>query len=133
MDIRWQRRFNNFKKAFIQLREAVEIEHYSSLEKEGLIQRFEYTYELAWKTLKDFLEHKGNEGILGSRDAIKLAFQLGIIEDGEAWMRMIKSRTLTSHTYDEETANEIATAVKEDYFKLFDRLLIRLEEEQAND
>ena len=67
MDIRWQQRFNNFKKAFIQLKEAVEIEHYSSLEKEGLIQRFEYTYELAWKTLKDFLEYRGNEGILGSR------------------------------------------------------------------
>jgi nucleotidyltransferase substrate binding protein (TIGR01987 family) len=133
MDIRWKQRLSNFNRAFIQIKEAVEVEHYSSLEKEGLIQRFEYTFELAWKTLKDFLEYKGNEGILGSRDAIKLAFKLGIIEDGEAWMRMIKSRTLTSHTYDEETANEIATAVKEEYFPLFEQLLSRLLKEQASD
>lgn len=72
-----------------------------------MIQAFEYTYELAWNVLKDFLGYKGQTDIYGSRDAIRSSFRLGLIEDGERWMDMYISRTKTSHTYNEETAAEV--------------------------
>ena len=128
-DIRWQQRFNNFKKAFSQFEKAVDLENYSDLEREGLIQRFEYTYELAWNTIKDFLEEQGYRDITGSKDAIKKAFQTGLIQDGDLWMNMITSRSLTSHTYNEETAEEIAESIKDEYFDQFQKLINRFEEE----
>jgi len=130
--IRWQQRFSNYKKALQQLGEAVALSNtreLSDLEKQGLIQAFEYTHELAWSTLKDFLEHKGQKDIYGSRDASRKAFQLGIIEDGEVWMDMIQSRNKTSHTYNRETAEEIVTAVTTHYYELFISLAEKLEEQ----
>lgn len=79
----------------------------SELEEQGLIQAFEYTYELAWNTIKDFYEHQGETGIQGSRDAIRLAFRRKLIAHGDVWMRMIQSRALTSLTYNEDTAQDI--------------------------
>lgn len=81
-------------------------EEFTDLEREGLIQRFEYTYELAWNTMKDYLEDQGYRDITGSKDTVKQAFQSGLITDGETWFDMIESRKLTSHTYDEETAEK---------------------------
>jgi nucleotidyltransferase substrate binding protein (TIGR01987 family) len=130
MDIRWLQRFINFKKTFRQLKDAVEMEGYTDLEREGLIQRFENTYDLAWKTMKDFLENKGYTNIIGSKDATREAFQAGLIIDGEAWMEMLESRNLTSHTYDEETAEKISEKVKAGYYYLFEKLFERLEKEQ---
>lgn len=130
-DIRWVQRFNNYKKALKQLQDAMELmeeRELSILEKQGVVQAFEYTHELAWKTLKDFLESKGNTGIYGSRDATKKAFLLDLIEDGEVWMQMIKSRNLTSHTYDESTADDIVTLVKDLYFKQFEKLKMKMEQ-----
>ncbi len=130
-DIRWIQRFNNYKKALKQLQDAVELmkeRELSILEKQGVIQAFEYTHELAWKTLKDFLEDRGNTDIYGSRDATKKAFSLGLLEDGETWMQMIKSRNLTSHTYDESTADGIISLVKDLYFDQFEKLKIKMEE-----
>lgn len=130
-DIRWIQRFNNYKKALKQLEEAVELmekRELSNLEKQGVIQSFEYTHELAWKTLKDFLESRGNTNIFGSRDATKEAFTLGLIENGEAWMQMIKSRNITSHTYDEGTANEIIALIKDLYFEALEELRIKMDE-----
>ena len=130
--IRWQQRFSNYKKALQQLGEAVALSNtreLSDLEKQGLIQAFEYTHELAWSTLKDFLEHKGQKDIYGSRDASRKAFQLGIIEDGEVWMDMIQSRNKTSHTYNRETAEEIVNAVTTRYYELFISLAEKLEEQ----
>jgi len=130
--IRWQQRFSNYKKALQQLGEAVALSNtreLSDLEKQGLIQAFEYTHELAWSTLKDFLEHKGQKDIYGSRDASRKAFQLGIIEDGEVWMDMIQSRNKTSHTYNRETAEEIVNAVTTHYYELFISLAEKLEEQ----
>lgn len=121
-DIRWQQRFANYQKALSQLRKFIAKGELSELEEQGLIKSFEYTYELAWNTLKDFLEFKGQSGIYGSRDAIRKAFQLGIIEDGEGWMDMLKSRNKTSHTYNEETAREVNRAVLTVYYELFRRL-----------
>lgn len=131
-DIRWQQRFSNYKKALQQLGEAVALSknrELSDLEKQGMIQAFEYTHELAWTTLKDFLEFKGQRDIYGSKDASRKAFQLNIIEDGEGWMDMIQSRNKTSHTYNKETAEEIVTAVTTSYFMLFLRLEEKLSEQ----
>lgn len=130
-DIRWIQRFNNYKKAFKQIQEAVELmkeRELTTLEKQGVIQAFEYTHELAWKTLKDFLENKGNRDIYGSKDATRKAFALGLIEDGEIWMQMIKSCNLTSHTYDESTADEVIAIIKGLYFEQFQRFEVDMEE-----
>jgi nucleotidyltransferase substrate binding protein (TIGR01987 family) len=109
-DIRWQQRLRNFCKAFAQLDEAValmQVRELSRLEKQGVIQAFEYSYELAWNTLKDFLIWQGIEGITGSRDTIREAFSKGLIEEGQGWMNMLADRNRTSHTYNEETAEAI--------------------------
>ena len=116
--IRWQQRFSNYNKALQQLGNAVALSgerELSDLEKQGMIQTFEYTHELAWTTLKDFFEYKGQKDIYGSSDASRKAFQFGVVEDGEGWMDMIQSRNKTSHTYNRETAEEIVTAVTASY------------------
>jgi len=131
-DIRWQQRFSNYKKALHQLGEAVALSksrELSDLEKQGMIQTFEYTHELAWTTLKDFLEFKGQRDIYGSKDASRKAFQLNIVEDGECWMDMIQSRNKTSHTYNKETAEEIVAAVTTSYYMLFLNLEEKLGEQ----
>lgn len=130
-DIRWQQRFKNFSKAFIQLEKAVKLGSYTDLEREGLIQRFEYTYELAWKTLQDFLEFTGYVDVKGPRPVIEQAFKNGIIEDGNGWMAMKKSRELTSHTYNEDTANAIAAAIISRYYPVFQSLIAKLEAERS--
>jgi nucleotidyltransferase substrate binding protein (TIGR01987 family) len=118
-DIRWIQRFNHFTKALGQLKKFIRKGKLNELEEQGLIQAFEYTYELAWNTLKDYLEEQGETEIHGSRDALRLAFQRGLIEEGETWMNMVRSRTLTSHTYNEEIAKQIANAVTQQYFTQF--------------
>jgi len=130
-DIRWIQRFNHFTKALTQLQEAVALaqqRRLSKLEEQGLIQAFEFTHELAWNTLKDFLESRGVQNLYGSKDSTREAFKAGLIENGEAWMDMIQSRNLTSHTYDEATAAQIASAIRNTYFAEFDTLHIKLEE-----
>lgn len=136
MDVRWHQRFENYCKALGQLNEAIEImneKQLSNLEKQGVIQSFEYTHELAWKTLKDFLLSRGTVDLFGSRDVVRESFQLGLIENGEIWMEMIKSRNLTSHTYNETTADEIITLIHDHYFSefvlLYDKLLSQKEKE----
>jgi len=118
-DIRWKQRFSNYQKALSQLKKFIDKGALNELEEQGLIQAFEYTYELAWNVMKDFFEYQAEEGIRGSRDAIMLAFNRGLIQNGDLWMDMIKSRIKSSHTYNEETANEIATKIINDYFLLF--------------
>ncbi|MCQ3936743.1 MAG: nucleotidyltransferase [Chloroflexi bacterium] len=130
-DIRWIQRFNHFTKALAQLREAVSLAQerpLSKLEEQGLIQAFEFTHELAWNTLKDFLEERGVQNLYGSKDATREAFKTGLIENGEAWMDMIQSRNLTSHTYDETTAAQIASAIRVTYHGEFEALRTKLEE-----
>lgn len=126
-DSRWRQRLQNLHRAFEQLEAAVGLPAYSSLERQGLIQCFEYTYELAWNTLKDFLADQGDPDVLGSRDAIRKAFKLGLITDGEAWFEMIRDRTLTVHTYHEATADRVATHIRERYYPLFRALITRLD------
>lgn len=136
-DIRWEQRFSNFIKAMDKLRQSVEyIRHtiideenpiedeslgfvLSEMIKEGLIQRFEYTHELAWKVMKDYAEYQGNSTVGGSRDASREAFELQLISNGELWMDMIGSRNKTSHTYNEGTANEIYAKILNEYYPAF--------------
>ncbi len=128
-DIRWQQRFVNFNKAFSQLERFVQKEDLTEMEGQGLIKAFEYTYELAWKTLQDLLKEKGYISIIGPKPVIEQSFQDGYISDGKAWMAMHKSRNLTSHTYDETTAQEIIMGIRNSYYYLFSDLRIKLEEE----
>jgi nucleotidyltransferase substrate binding protein (TIGR01987 family) len=130
-DIRWIQRFNNFIKALSQLEEAVRLAKQrplTKLEEQGLIQAFEFTHELAWKTLKDFLDSRGVQDLYGSKDVTRTAFQTGLIVNGEAWMGMIQSRNLTSHTYDEATAAQIASAILNIYYGEFEKLRIKMDE-----
>jgi len=126
-DIRWEQRFANYRKALAQLQKFIDKGELSELEKQGLIKAFEYTYELGWKTLQDFLEFSGQTDIYGSRDVTRKAFELNLIEDGEGWMDMLQSRNLTSHTYREEVAEEICRQITELYFSLLTRLKAKLE------
>jgi len=126
-DIRWIQRFNHFKKALNQLTKFIEKGKLNELEQQGVIQSFEYTYELAWNTLKDYFEHQGETGIHGSRDAFRLAFKRGLIEDGETWMDMIESRALTTHTYNEDIAKAIANNIFNRYFSEFQTLRTKME------
>jgi len=129
-DIRWQQRFSNYKKALSQLQDAVELaeqRELTPLEKQGVIQAFEYTHELAWKTLKDFLEYKGpTDTVFGSKDATRQAFSYELIINGEDWMQMVKSRNLTSHTHNEETVEEIVNLVLNTYIFRFEELAEKL-------
>lgn len=125
-DIRWQQRFSNYQKALMRLSEAVDVLNSQdivnvlelTLLKEGLIQRFEYTHELAWKVMKDYLEYQGYVDIRGSRDAIRKSLELNIISD-RRWMSTIEARNLTSHNYDDATAENIYGEIIEVYYPLF--------------
>ena len=130
-DIRWHQRLINFNRAFEQLERFLKREKLNEMERQGLIKAFEYTYELSWKTLQDLLKEKGYTEILGPKPVIKQSFQDGYISDGKNWMRMHVSRNLTSHTYDEETAEEIIKDIKNLYFSLFKKLKTKLEKERT--
>lgn len=121
-DIRWQQRLQNFKSAFKQLESAVILSNQkklSDLEKQGMIQAFEFTHELAWNVIKDYFEYQGNPNITGSRDASREAFQKKLITNGDVWMEMIKSRNQTSHTYNKNVADEIVQKISTQYFQAF--------------
>jgi nucleotidyltransferase substrate binding protein (TIGR01987 family) len=124
-DIRWKQRFSNYLKALQQLTYAVglaEKRELTDLEKQGLIQGFEFTHELAWKVLKDFLENQGISNLIGSKDAVRSAFKNGLIENGDVWMTMILDRNRTSHTYDLEISEEIATRILANYYPEFQKM-----------
>lgn len=124
-DIRWQQRLANFRKALLQLDEAMQLmqqRDLSKLEKQGVIQGFEYSYELGWNTLKDFLVWQGIEGIVGSRDTIREAYSKGLVSDGQGWMRMLTDRNRTSHTYNEETAEAILSNIRQQHHALLKEL-----------
>lgn len=118
-DIRWQQRFANFRKALAQLTRFMDQENLNEMEIQGLIQSFEYNFELSWNTIKDFYEYQGETGIQGSRDAFRTGIERGLLSNGEDWMQMIRSRSLTVHTYSEAAAKEIALAIRSTYYPLF--------------
>ena len=121
-NLRWQQRFANFDRALARLEQACELaeqRQLSQLEQQGLIKAFEFTQELGWKVMKDYLEHQGLNSIIGSRDAIRLACQNSLITDGELWMATIASRNLSSHTYDESSMEELMEKIIEHYLAIF--------------
>jgi nucleotidyltransferase substrate binding protein (TIGR01987 family) len=127
-DIRWKQRFNNYIKAFQTLVAAVELartRELTPLEQQGLIQSFEFTHELAWNVLKDYLEEKGITGLIGSKDATRAAFKAGLIEQGEDWMKMIVDRNRTSHTYDPQVAQAVAENILERFYPAFEKMAKR--------
>lgn len=158
-EIRWKQRFNNLEKAFLKLQRGLELfdfdsfqekkndlrenldqenEHYLmveleqlDLEREGIIQRFEYTYELFINTVKDFLSYHGEpkESFKGSRAILSLALEKGIIEDHDNWRKMVQSRNDTSHTYNEEVADEVTENIIHLYFPLMKQLYAYLKTE----
>lgn len=124
-DVRWKQRFNNYLKAFQTLVEAVELarrRELSKLEQQGLIQSFEFTHELAWNVLKDYLENKGITDLIGSKDATRVAFKNGLIEQGEVWMNMIEARNKTTHTYDLEIAQAVSDDILKRFYPAFERM-----------
>lgn len=128
---RWHKRLNSFERALTQLENAVGLmktRSLSDLEKQGMIQAFEFTHELAWNLMKDYLVWQGFSDIAGSRDATREAFANGLIADGETWMAMIQSRNLTSHTYNQHTANLIVDATATVYAPLFRSFLVKMQE-----
>ena len=144
-DIRWLQRFSNYKKALRKLEDSVDYvtnhitkesldtgEEFGLIQidliKQGLIQSFEFTHELAWNVIKDYVHYQGNQSVRGSRDATREGFSMGLIEDGDVWMEMIRSRNQTSHTYDEETADEIFNKIINDYLDAFVSFKEKMEE-----
>ena len=125
-DVRWVQRLDNYSKALEQLTRFIARGELNEFEEQGLIQSFEYTYELAWNTLKDLFEEQGETNLTGSRDVFRLAFRRGLVENGEAWMDMIKSRGLTVHTYNAKIAESIAITIRQAYYPEFVKLAAQL-------
>jgi nucleotidyltransferase substrate binding protein (TIGR01987 family) len=128
LDVRWKQRFANFERALALLAEASsDIAGLTMLEKEGVIQRFEYTLELAWKTLKDYLEAGGLViAPVTPRQVVKEAFAAKVLADGQVWIDMIDSRNLLSHTYDSGVFEAAAAAISARYLPALKALHIFL-------
>lgn len=129
-DIRWQQRLANYTNALQQLSLAVDLANtraLSELEKQGLIQAFEFTHELAWNVMKDYFLFQGQSNITGSRDATRASFQQGLIEKGENWMEMIKSRNQSSHTYNQAVADDIVHKIMTLYHPSFQTFLKKMQ------
>jgi nucleotidyltransferase substrate binding protein (TIGR01987 family) len=121
-DIRWKQRFDHFSNAFRQLKNAKQLRverEFTELELQGVIQAFEVSQELSWKVMKDFLEEQGKTDLFGSKNAVKEAFNLGLIANGEVWFDMIKSRNLTSHIYDHSEIVAILDTILNVYVAAF--------------
>ncbi len=128
LDIRWKQRFLNFEKAFLQLSKFQAIEELNEFEAQGFIKSFEYTYELSWNVMKDYLLHQGVVGITGSRDAFRQAFHKGLIDKGEHWMQMVDDRIRTVHTYDADIAAEVIERITKRYFPCFEKFYKSMKE-----
>ncbi|HHU25015.1 MAG TPA: DUF86 domain-containing protein [Bacteroidales bacterium] len=118
-DIRWLQRYSSYAKALNKILEVVESERsfadLSDLEKEGLIQRFEYTFELAWKTLQDLLIYMGYNITPGPNSVLRKSFEIGLITNHDGWRKMAKARNITAHTYNEKDSLRIAESIYTDY------------------
>nr|WP_319473699.1 nucleotidyltransferase substrate binding protein [uncultured Sphaerochaeta sp.] len=124
-DIRWVQRLSNYSRALSQLEAAVALAKQrplSTLEQQGMIQSFEYTHELSWNVLRDYLKDQGTQQLYGSKDTVRAAFAVGLIQDGETWMEMIRDRNHSSHAYNLEVATAIVGRVTDSYINAFVKL-----------
>ncbi len=131
-EIRWQQRLENLGKAMARLEAACDQEDYSDLERAGLVQMFEFSFELAWKVLKDLLFYEGYD-VKSPREVVRTSFETGYLseDDSEIFLDALKKRNLLSHAYEEETAIEAEKLIKEHYFPLLDRIYETLETKRA--
>jgi len=131
-DIRWLQRYSNYHKACQRLIEVTEsgitVDDLSELEQEGLVQRFEYTFELSWKVMQDLLIYKGYEFMTGPNGTLKMALEDGLISDHDGWRQMAKSRNTLSHVYDEDEATAIVGLIFTQYAPLLKALDEKLEQ-----
>lgn len=135
-DVRWHQRLANYSRALVQLQKAVTLRQsreLSELEQQGLIQAFEFTHELAWKVMKDYLRSLGMNDLMASRDSTRAAFAAALILDGEAWMDMILSRNLSSHTYNLGIAANLVEKILSGYAPLFGEFEKKMLEIQTSD
>ena len=123
-DVRWKQRFQNFEKAIGYLEQALQIPSPDIVQKAGIIQFFEMSFELAWNMVKDYLEDQGFVDIKSPRGALKKAFEMNILENGHDWMDLLQDRNLTAHTYDEQKATEMEQLIKNKYFPILKALQI---------
>ncbi len=123
-DIRWIQRFQNFTKSMQYLEDALQIPNPDIVQKAGIIQFFEMSFELAWNMVKDYLEEQGFVDIKSPRGALKKAFEMNILENGHDWMDLLQDRNLTAHTYDEQKATDMGQLIQNKYFPLLKALLI---------
>ena len=118
---RWEQRLDSYHKVLARLAEIVGASKKRALnefERDGLVQRFEFTHELSWKLMKAYAEYQGFDGIGGSRDATRKAFEMSLISDGQSWMDMIKSRNETSHNYDGSMADDVVDSIINRFYPL---------------
>lgn len=120
-DIRWKQRFSNFEKAFIQITKLLDKGELNKYELQGLIQCFEYNFELAWKTMKDYLENEGFD-VMSPREAIQTAFRTSLISDGHTWIDALEKRNLMTHTYNEDLAKEAEALIRTSYYPIIAKL-----------
>ncbi|VAX36099.1 Protein of unknown function DUF86, Caur_2869 group [hydrothermal vent metagenome] len=128
-DVRWKQRFENFEKArqkFHNALAACQKDPKNELYQMALIQTFEFTYELGWKTIKDFLQYEGVKKVSFPREVIKYGFHHHIIEEGQDWINMMDDRNLMAHTYDEEKANKAIHNITQYYVKAIDQVYLYL-------
>lgn len=130
-ETRWRQRFDNLERAFALLSDAAGRQALSDLEAEGMVQRFEYTFELAWKTAKDYLEMQGLSPAY-PREVIKAAVQTGLISgQGDIWIEMLERRNDAAHTYDRQRFQEIISAVRTRFLPAIAGLVERLRQESG--
>lgn len=127
-DIRWKQRFENFDKSYKLLNKYAKQPITTELERAGIIQFFEMTFELAWKVLKDYLEAQ-EYLVKNPRETVKQAFQIGLIDNGHVWMDALSNRNLTTHTYDEELANKMTNEIITMYLPELDKMYEKLSKE----
>ncbi|MFZ4455157.1 MAG: nucleotidyltransferase substrate binding protein [Bacteroidales bacterium] len=126
-DVRWKQRFQNFENSLNYLGEALDLFQPDVIQRAGLIQFFEMSFELAWNTLKDYLENQGFDDVKSPRSTIKKSFEIGLITDGHTWLQALENRNLTAHTYDEMTAIEVVSLIREQYYPLLKELHLFLQ------
>ncbi len=131
LDVRWKQRFHNLTKAYQFLERAVQRQTFNELEAAGLVQSFEFTFELTWKTLKDYLTLHSFT-VLSPRDTIKQAFQSNYLKEGHVWMEMLEQRNLLTHTYNEEQAKAAITRICKSYFPAIKQAYIFLKEQSES-
>jgi nucleotidyltransferase substrate binding protein (TIGR01987 family) len=132
-DIRWKQRLDNWNRALKQLDKFMQREQLNELEEQGLIQSFEYNHELAWNTQKDFLQEQGYAELFGSKNVARKAYEVGLVESGEVWLDMVKSRNLSSHTYNEDVTRKIVDAIVNDYYAAMTQLNKKMNQLAADD